>query len=344
MITYIFSHEEIELINKYRDNQINIRLKLRFIVLLLLAQKTDITIIASSFGLTVITINNWFKQYISKGIDNLNHFYYKPKQSFLNIFQINQIVIYVTFENPKNLKQIKAYIMEKFNIDYTIEAVRIILKKRGLEVIRPKTHPGNPPTVEQQQQFIKEYHEEKRADPPGSVTMFIDAMHLHHQNVPGRCWGDPKYRPVIDTNTGRKRLNILGGYNPENHSFLHLTGEENCNADRVAEFFEIIEKGNQYAPKITLYSDNATYFYAAKITECLKKHPKITLKPLPPYAPNLNLIERFWNFAKEHLVRNNYCKEYRIFRAKVFRFLNNIGDHAEKLTTLMVERFQIIVA
>ena len=63
---------------------------------------------------------------------------------------------------------------------------------------------------------------------------------------------------------------------------------------------------------------------------------------LPPYAPNLNLIERFWRFAKEKLVKNDYCKEYKKFRAKVFQFLNNTRIHKKELIPLMVENFEII--
>ncbi|OQX06093.1 MAG: IS630 family transposase, partial [Desulfobacteraceae bacterium IS3] len=60
------------------------------------------------------------------------------------------------------------------------------------------------------------------------------------------------------------------------------------------------------------------------------------------YAPNLNLIERFWRFAKKKLVKNKYYKEYKTFRAKVFQFLNHVDDYVDEFKTLMVEKFQII--
>ena len=177
---------------------------------------------------------------------------------------------------------------------------------------------------------------------PGTVFLFGDGMHLIHQNIPGLCWGDPKNPPVLRTNTGRQRLNILGAYNPDSHSFVHLTGEQNCDAKRVIEYFIEIEKAYPQAPTIVLFLDNAKYFKAKIVTEWLEKHPQLKLEFLPPYAPNLNLIERFWRFVKEHLVKNAYYAKYKTFRAKVFQFLNHIEEYANELATLMVEKFQIV--
>jgi hypothetical protein len=99
-----------------------------------------------------------------------------------------------------------------------------------------------------------------------------DYVQLIHQNVASSCWGDPKNAPVIQTNTGRQRLNILGAYNPESHKFVHLTGEENCDANRVVEFLEILNKTYGKALKIILLLDNAKYFKAKIVRNWLKEN------------------------------------------------------------------------
>ncbi len=63
---------------------------------------------------------------------------------------------------------------------------------------------------------------------------------------------------------------------------------------------------------------------------------------LPSYSPNLNLIERFWRFVKERLVKNTYYERYKTFRATVFRFLNHVDRYTDELKTLMVEKFEIV--
>ena len=169
-------------------------------------------------------------------------------------------------------------------------------------------------------------------------------MHLVHQNIPRLCWADPKAPPILRTNTGRQRLNILGAYNPDTHRFVHVTGEENCDAKRAIEYFEMITTSYSQAPAVILFLDNAKYFKAQMVGEWLQDHPRLHIKFLPPYAPNLNLIERFWHFAKEKLVKNAYCEKYKTFRANAFRFLNHVDQYIAELRTLMVEKFQIISA
>ena len=212
----------------------------------------------------------------------------------------------------------------------------------GLKRIRSNVIPGNPPSVEEQHQFIKEYEELKLI--PNSVTLFGDGMHLIHQNLPDFCWGDPQFKPILETNSGRKRLNILGAYNPQDKSLVHVTGEDNCNAERVIEFLELISNTYKSFSVVNIILDNARYFHASMVQEWLEINNNIKIKYLPTYSPNLNLIERFWKYSKKTLVRNKYYKTYKEFRAKVFQFLNNVKDHCDNLETLMVEKFQIIKA
>jgi len=167
-------------------------------------------------------------------------------------------------------------------------------------------------------------------------------MHLIHQNIPSLCWGNPKSPPAIRTNTGRQRLNILGAYNPDRHSLVHVTGEENCDAMRVIDFFEAILRAYPGAPRIILILDNAKYFKAKIVEEWRKDHPRLEIDFLPPYAPNLNLIERLWRFTKEKLVKNTYYKKYKTFRAKTFQLLNHLDEYVDELETLMVEKFEIV--
>jgi len=108
--SYKFSDEEIFRLKQYRDNQKDHRLRLRFIVLLLLSVGTTIENITTVTKIGAKTIQHWFNQYITKGIDCLNSFQYKSKQPFLTENQIQEVINWVKTTNPAYLKQIRAYI------------------------------------------------------------------------------------------------------------------------------------------------------------------------------------------------------------------------------------------
>ena len=155
VLKYEFDDDEIAKLHKYRDNQPDVRLKVRFIVLLMLANRVEPKTIASIIGKSIKTIENWLCQYVTKGINSLNSFQYKPKQSYLASEQINQVVSWVKETNPGKTKEVRKYIKDHFKIDYSNEAVRKLLKKKGLKVLRPKVVPGNPPSEEEQKKHQK---------------------------------------------------------------------------------------------------------------------------------------------------------------------------------------------
>jgi len=152
---YQFGDDEIVKLHDRRDNQPDVRLKVRFIALLMLAEGIELKSVASIIGKSIKTIENWHYQYVTKGIDSLNAFQYKPKQSYLTSEQIDRVVEWVIETNPGKTKEVREYIKDHFNISYSNEAVRKILKKMGLKIIRPKVVPGNPPSEEEQKKTLK---------------------------------------------------------------------------------------------------------------------------------------------------------------------------------------------
>ena len=59
------------------------------------------------------------------------------------------------------------------------------------------------------------------------------------------------------------------------------------------------------AKRISIICDNARYYRSKAVAE-YSKTSRIKLVFLPPYSPNLNLIERFWKFFKRQVLYNTY--------------------------------------
>ena len=81
---------------------------------------------------------------------------------------------------------------------------------------------------------------------------------------------------------------------------LHLTADRERHAASVWAMsirkpnskLRQLEQANPSAPHIVVFCDNARYYKSKAVAEYLATS-RIRLVPLPPYSPNLNLIERF---------------------------------------------------
>jgi len=64
---------------------------------------------------------------------------------------------------------------------------------------------------------------------------------------------------------------------------------------------------------------------------------------LSPYSPNLNLIERFWEFFKKKILYNQNYEKFSDFKNVVEIFFNGgMKKYKSELTALLTENFQII--
>ena len=168
---------------------------------------------------------------------------------------------------------------------------------------------------------------------------FLDAAHLLHSAIPSQGWIKRGRSMQLKTNSGRNRLNILGAYSPDDRSLISLEGRESCDAERVCQLLRELRAANR-GKRLLLILDNAPYNHADIVTQAAEKL-RIELLYLPPYSPNLNLIERFWKLLKRKVARNRYYTTFAEFRTAVQKVLNNIAAYRDELATLMTERFQL---
>lgn len=174
-----------------------------------------------------------------------------------------------------------------------------------------------------------------------TVILFVDAMHLIHQTIPGKLWVRKGQRKMIPTGSGRKRLTILGALERGANRVIALTTEATCDALFTIAFFQMILKTYARKARIVIILDNGTYFHAKLVSAFVRATP-IELWFLPSSSPNLNLIERFWKFSKGKLVKSRYHATFRGLQLATCHFFRNICKHRAELKTLLTDRFIIL--
>ena len=113
------------------------------------------------------------------------------------------------------------------------------------------------------------------------------------------------------------------------------------NSESIIALIEQIIK-SQTTGRVILITENARYYRSKAVRKFLEKHPRVRFEFLPPYCPNLNLIERLWGFLRKKVTHNRHYDKFALFEESLIDFLENIDDWRSELTTLMSEKFQII--
>ena len=177
------------------------------------------------------------------------------------------------------------------------------------------------------------------------VLLFSDPMHQIHNVENDYAWQEigKAGTKEICSNTGRRRLNIIGAINPVTMRPTILLEEENCNAYSIVRLLEAIKNQYHEAETICLILDNARY-QKGIIAQSKAKELGIDLVFLPPYSPNLNLIERLWKFFKSKVMKNKYYEDFKTFKTAIEKFFENFDQYHNQLLTLLNFKFGIIKA
>ena len=86
--------------------------------------------------------------------------------------------------------------------------------------------------------------------------------------------------------------------------------------------------------------DNAKYQKCKIVTE-LAEELHIFLDYIPPYSPNLNLIERLWKFVKSEL-RDRFYDSFNLFTARIDEIIASTSDiNKSKIDKLIGTRVQM---
>ena len=180
-------------------------------------------------------------------------------------------------------------------------------------------------------------HRAKRKN-SAHVLVFMDASHfVHGCDFLGGVYS--KVRRFVRTFSGRQRYNVLGAIDFATRKVHTITNTTYITASEICQMLRSL--ASEYAgKKIHVVLDNARYQKCDAVTT-LAHDLKIDLVYLPPYSPNLNLIERLWKFTKGKL-RVKYYSDFVTFKDTIDSIIDNTDrDFKEQISSLIAEKVQL---
>ena len=339
MLTLEVPVKEIPLLRykKYSHPLITVQKRAEIILLLATQKQASYGEIASQVDVCRNTVTNTIKLYKEKGLAGLTQVNFRGKQSELASYEGSLLAYFK--DNPVNsVAMAVAKIEELTGIKKSVSRVRAWMHKVGMKYQKTAQIPAKACPKAQKTWQVEVFEPLRKKAELGEITLlFGDAMHCVMGVFLSFLWSFE--RIFIKSSPGRKRLNVVGAVNAISKKVSFTTNTTQVNAETMNSFLEQLRK--EYADKpIYLILDNARYQHCKLVKEFAQKLD-IHLVFLPPYSPNLNIIERLWKWVKKKCLYTKYYENFDDFTKAIETSLEEANAlHQAELESLLSLKFQ----
>jgi transposase len=333
-------------IERCRKETLDRRVYQRLTAVLTIASGKSRQEVAEFLGIGLTQLGEWLRVFRKDGLDALCLLHYKGDPGKLTPDQVEQVKAKVSTGCFHNSNQIRDWIKDAFAVTYSSSGVKDLLKRIGVSYHKVtgflwKAKP------EKQRAFVKRVarhkREAKRPDGPRTRRYYVDACHpVWGVDLVFCCWLLRGQRLLVGMGSGRKRLNILGAYCPDDHEYIdYRLTRDNINGEQFVNFLRLLRSLHPETERFILYVDGARYYGSPVVKEWLSRHPEFHLSRIPAYSPNVNLIERMWKFLRAKALCR-WHKTFAAMQAAVSEVLDHLENYRAELQTLMTEKFHLI--
>jgi transposase len=306
MMSLTFSEAVVAALHYERYHHPHPRVQQKMEALDLKSHNLSHSLIAQLVGVCETTLRTYFHEYQQGGVERLKQLNFYQPQSALAAHAASLEERF--HAHPvATVAEAPAVIEQHTGIKRSPTQVRQFLRRLGLQRRKVGVIPAKA-DVEQQQTFKAQQLDPRIAQAKAGerAPFFVDGAHFVFGAFLGFLWSF--VRVLVKTASGRQRLNVLGALNPLTFQILTVINETYVTADTVCQLLMKIAALGLTVP-VTVVLDNARYQGCALVQQTAQRL-NIELLFLPPYSPNLNLIERFWKFVKKQCLYSQYYEDF----------------------------------
>jgi transposase len=337
MIKIEFSPEEVKRLHFERRYHPHSRVRQRMEAVYLKAIGYQHQEIERIVSISQKTLRGYLRMYQAGGIEALQELnFYRPQSELADYRE--QLEAEFEARPAKSINEAVQRIEKLTGLRRSPTQVEKFLKKLGLKRLKVGQIPSKA-DPEKQKAFLKEELEPRleQAKRGKRHLFFVDAAHFVMRPFLGFLWCF--VRQFIQAPSGRKRFNVLGALHATTLQVVTFTNDSYINSYSVAKLMCRIAVEFADLP-ITLVMDNARYQHCRLVMD-LATALGIELLFLPPYSPNLNLIERLWKFVKKKCLYSEYYDTFTDFKQAITECIAETdGTYEQELTSLLTLRFQ----
>jgi transposase len=339
MPTVNLSQEEIRVLKyeRYTYGNMQVQKRLNSVYLMATTEMNDVQI-AKVVGCHRNILPVWRDNFLYEGLSSLYINNYRNPESILE--EYSELILSHLDEHPvQSINHAVAVIEELTGIKRSPTQVRQFLLRHDYKWRKMGQIPGKA-NVEKQEEWLENtlepYIEQARK---GLCHLFFcDAAHFVLSAFLCMVWS--RVRLFLRTSAGRNRINVLGAVHAITKQVTTHINTTYVNSQTITDF--MIQLKRQYVDlPIVLVMDNAKYQHCQFVLEKAKLL-NIKILFLPPYSPNLNIIERLWKLTKKKILYAKYYDTPVKFHKAITNFFIELNQKYQKeLETLLTLKFQL---
>ena len=285
------------------------------------------------------TLNRYKRIYREQGIDGLTANNYQGRSYKLDEDQIRQLKQELDSRLYSTAEEVSEYVKKTFGIQYSVQGMVQTLRRIGYRYKKTTGVPGKA-DPEKQQRFVTMYKRRYKYCGEDEKVYFMDGSHPTYNSHAGYGWIATGKRFAVKSQDGRKRINLMGAYDPKAAEPI-VREYETLNQESTIDFLNQLQARNG-DKKIHIICDNVPYQHA-KAVKKTAKDLGIHLIYLPGYSPNLNLIERYWGFLKKKVLVNKHYETFEQFKDSILKFSKNRSKRLKReLFKYIPEKFHLL--
>jgi transposase len=280
----VLTPEQRRDIERRRKGTLDRRVYQRLTAVLTMAEGKSREEVAHLLGIGLSQLGEWLRVYRNKGLDALCTLHYKGDPGKLTAHQVGRLKEKVSTGCFRNSDQIRQWLQDTFGVGYTPTGVKDLLRRIGVSYHKVsgflwKADP------DEQHAFVKRVARHKREakgpDAPRTRRYYVDACHpVWGLDLVYCCWLLLGQRLLVGMGSGRKRLNILGAYCPDDHEYIdYRLTRDNINGEQFVNFLRLLQSMHPEVERFILYVDGARYYDSPVVKAWLKRHPEFLLLP-----------------------------------------------------------------
>jgi transposase len=311
-----------------------------------------LNVIAEIVGCTVRTVGRVLASYIRDGLAGLYRKAGSGRVSRLGPEQWAQVKQWIQ-QGPQKLghqfvtwttRSLRKYLEKRFNVTFSREWLRQQLHRfvryswtRGK---KEYAYPQNDTRKKERKRFCQTMLTYLKQALNGEIILvFEDESIFTLFGEVGYSWSPVGTTQMVPSAGKRGRVVVFGAVDPvTGRTHYHLEAETSINEETTLRFVkQVVRYYQKHRPGLPLVIvlDKHPGHTSHVVTDFVKEHEHVTLENTPTQSPDLNPIERVWDWLADLMIKNDFFETKGTLKHAIKHFFCYIAGIKEQVLTLL---------